>query len=157
MQAVVSLVGLAWRAIIQHDSSIAHTHQRSFACGVTSRAAPFQLFDRLDALSSHCTYQWHRLARHHPGPEKSRGSVSGWHHFRIYQHSPAHAHGMRDLNIRGYVPWQRTLWLLRWGKEKKRQAVNEWIRKSGAFDGVISRRSLFEIAGRAMPANHGSF
>ena len=25
-------------------------------------------------------------------------------------------------------------------KEKKRQAVNEWIRKSGAFDGVLSRR-----------------
>jgi hypothetical protein len=41
-------------------------------------------------------------------------------------------------------------------KEKKRPAVNEWIRKSGAFDGLISRRSLFEIASRAMPANHGS-
>jgi hypothetical protein len=45
MEAVVSLVGLAWRAFIQHDSSIAHTHEYSFACDVTSRASPFQLFD----------------------------------------------------------------------------------------------------------------
>ena len=50
----------------------------------------------------------------------------------------AEANHRRHIDaVRGYLQGHANRGVLQHDKEKKRQAVNEWIRSSGAFDGVI--------------------